>query len=106
IPAEACPSFHCRPSTASTLFPPSLSMRQMPTTLTKDFGSAPTVSLENSIFMGCCAATTGKTNAANPQTAILIALRLLMMCIVDLLHAYTAVDVRGTAGPPPREPDQ
>jgi hypothetical protein len=33
------------------------------------------------------------------------ALRLLPICMVDLLHKDTAVDARGTAGPPPREPD-
>src|SRR5499427_9659416 len=77
----------------------------MPTTLRKDFGSAPTVSLANSIFMGCWAATTGTTTAANPQTARLRALRCLPICIGDLLHEDTAVEARGTAGPPPREPD-
>src|SRR5262249_46811488 len=59
-----------------------------------------------SIFMGCCAATTGKTHAANAQTAMPIALRLLTICMVDLLHEDTAVDLRGTAGPPPREHDE
>ena len=57
MPADDCPSFHCRPSTASTFFPPSLSIRQMPTTGTSDFGSAPTVSLEKSILSGCAART-------------------------------------------------
>src|SRR6184192_1128768 len=48
MPAAVWPSFHCRPSTTKTLLPPSLSMRQTPTTLTKDFGSAPTLSSEKS----------------------------------------------------------
>src|SRR5262245_59781873 len=77
----------------------------MPTTLTKDFGSTPTASLTNSIFMGCCAATTGTTKASNPQAMMLMALRFLPICMVDLLHEDTAVDTRGAAGPPPREPN-
>src|SRR5262249_2355649 len=105
MPAEACPSFHCRPSTARTLFPASFSIRQMPTTLTKDFGSAPTVSCAKSILNGCWAAITGNTSATNPQAAMPMALRLLTICMTDLLHVYPAVKARGTAGPPPREHD-
>ena len=60
----------------------------MPTTLTNAGDSAPTVSCENSIFSVCCAATTGKTNATNPQPAMPNALRLFMICMVDLQHAY------------------
>ena len=36
---------------------------------------------------------------------MLRALRLLPICMIDLLHEDTAVDARGTAGPPPGEPD-
>src|SRR5471032_893869 len=48
MPAEDCPSFHWRPSTARTFVLPSASTRQTRTTLKNDFGSAPTVSLEMS----------------------------------------------------------
>src|SRR5262249_37357146 len=77
----------------------------MPTTLTKDFGSAPTASCENSILSGCWAATTGNPSTTNPQAAMPRALRLLTICIINLLHGYPAVEARGTAGPPPREYD-
>src|SRR5260370_20596162 len=65
MPAEDWPSFHWRPSTASTLLLPSLSMRQMPTTLTSVLGSAPTVSLEKSIFKVSAAVA----DAASPMPA-------------------------------------
>src|SRR5947207_1531239 len=78
MPVEDCPSFHCLPSTARTFFPPSLSIRQMPTTATSDFGSAPTVSLEKSILVGCCAAA-GSTNRAKPRAETVTALMLLLM---------------------------
>src|SRR5262249_8689951 len=63
------PSFHWRPSTASTFRPFSLSMRQMPTTLTSAVGSAPTVSLAKSSFKASAAATA----AANPRPATIAA---------------------------------
>src|SRR5262245_1406055 len=77
MPAAVWPSFHCRPSTTNTLFLPSLSMRQTPTTLTNDFGSAPTVSSEKSTFRGC-PALAYVSRAASPTAATaIVALRLL-----------------------------
>src|SRR5262245_17641067 len=69
MPAEDWPSFHWRPSTASTLRPFSFSMRQMPTTLTSAVGSAPTVSLAKSSFSVSAAAAT----AASPIAATVAA---------------------------------
>src|SRR5262249_23345440 len=68
MPAAVCPSFHCRPSTTSTLLLPSLSIRQTPTTLRNDFGSAPTVSSEKSTFTDC-AAPAYVSSAARPRPA-------------------------------------
>src|SRR5215203_3064629 len=69
MPADDCPSFHCRPSTAMTLLPRSLSMRQVPTTGTSDLGSAPTVSSVKSILVVCCAASgDGKLAALSTET--------------------------------------
>src|SRR3954469_18801314 len=41
--------------------------RETPTTATSDFGSAPTVSSKNSIFIGC-SAETGITDVIKPRT--------------------------------------
>src|SRR5262245_16872530 len=66
MPADDCPSFHCRPSTLSTFLPASLSMRQTPTTGTSDLGSAPVVSPDQSILMGdpTATASTGVARAS------------------------------------------
>src|SRR4051794_14269555 len=100
---EDCPSFHCRPSTASTFFPASFSIRQMPTTGTRDFGSAPTVSSEKLIFSGC-AARHGRANAARPAARIITALVVLFF-IIDLLYRGAGNDGRAAA-PPPAEHNQ
>src|SRR5215470_19178433 len=68
MPTEDWPSFHCRPSTASTVLPASVSTRQIPTTGTSDLGSAPVVSLERSTLKG--AAIAGNSNATVLTTAI------------------------------------
>src|SRR5262245_24972905 len=83
MPAAVCPSFHCRPSTTSTLLLPSLSIRQTPTTLTNDFGSAPTVSSEKSTFRGC-AAPAYVSSAARPAQAAAIVMVRLFVVMVDL----------------------
>src|SRR5258708_38719545 len=69
MPAEDWPSFHCRPSTASTVLPASVSIRQMPTTGTSDLGSAPAVSPERST-LETGAAIAGGSKAAALTTAI------------------------------------
>src|SRR5215470_18527541 len=71
MPAEAWPSFHCRPSTARTLLSPSASTRHTPTTLTNELASPPTVSFEKSSFNGSAAAAPIR-HAANaaPESAI------------------------------------
>src|SRR6266567_1506452 len=96
MPAEACPSFHCRPSTARTLLLPSASIRQTPTMLRNDAGSAPTVSFEKSILVVCCAAT-GNANVANPKTDMPIVPMTLQMLMADLHHRCVAADARGTS---------
>src|SRR5262249_7588822 len=68
MPADDWPSFHCRPSTASTVLPASASTRQIPTTGTSDFGSAPAVSLDRSTLNG--AAIAGNSKATVLTTAI------------------------------------
>src|SRR5262249_2881845 len=77
MPAAVWPSFHCRPSTTNTLLLPSLSMRQTPTTLTNDFGSAPTVSSEKSTFSGCPASAYVSSPASPTAAAAIVRLRLL-----------------------------
>jgi hypothetical protein len=58
-------------------------MRQTPTTLKKDFGSAPTVSSEKSIFTGCAALA--KINAApNAPHATIRLTVLLAIFMIDL----------------------
>src|SRR3954469_9402241 len=83
MPADVCPSFHWRPSTASTFLLPSASIRQTPTTLRKDLGSTPTVSSEKSIFRSCPALALN-SNAARPTHAIAVPIVLLIMVMVDL----------------------
>src|SRR5262245_66095798 len=83
MPAAVCPSFHCRPSTTSTLLLPSLSIRQTPTTLTNDFGSPPTVSSAKSTFRGC-AAPAYVSSAASPTQAAAIVMMCLLVIMVDL----------------------
>src|SRR5437016_1526213 len=105
MPAADSPCFHWRPSTARTFFCPSCSIRQTPTTLKKDFGSAPTVSFAKSILVGCCAAA-GNTKVENPKTEMPMVPTILLMFMTDLRLCWTAIDVRGAAAPPPEETDQ
>src|SRR5215475_10393136 len=84
MPADDCPSFHCRPSTASTFLPLSFSIRQKPTTGTSDFGSAPTVSPERSIVD--CAARLGKIGTTRPIATTIIGPRLLLPVMMNLLR--------------------
>src|SRR6185369_2991479 len=104
MPAEDCPSFHCRPSTTSTLFPPSLSTRQKPTTGTNDFGSAPTVSSPRSMVVGG-AARAWKASAARPIADTMVVLTLVLM-----LMAVSFMNGSGGSGwltaPPPGKRDQ
>src|SRR5215831_6307624 len=83
MPAAVWPSFHCRPSTTSTLLLPSASIRQTPTTLRNDFGSEPTVSSEKSILSGCTAPAL-KSNAVRPTPAAAAAMACLLILMTDL----------------------
>src|SRR5499426_996690 len=91
MPAEAWPSFHCRPSTASTLLSPSASIPQTPTTFTNAVGSAPTVSFEKSSFSDSPAAAHVR-QAANATPASDTALVLFLTLMVFLLLRQTAVE--------------
>src|SRR5260370_12088966 len=101
MPADDCPSFHCRPSTASTFFPLLFSIRQKPTTGTSDFGSAPTVSLEKSIVVSC-AARPGRASAARPLTAAISGPTFQPLSIIALLHSNPPRRTRHPAPPPPQ----
>src|SRR5262249_45739447 len=81
MPAEDCPSFHCRPSTATSFLPPSFSMRHTPTTGTSSFGSAPTVSLASSTLIG--AASAGRSTATT-LTAMIIRVFVLLFTTTSL----------------------
>ena len=83
-PAEACPSFHCRPSTVSTFLSRSLSMRHTPTTLVNAFGSAPMVSLVKSILVDG-AAIAEIINPMHMTLAMPISVRKLGFFIAGLL---------------------
>src|SRR5262245_28190172 len=83
MPAAVWPSFHCRPSTTNTLLLPSLSMRQTPTTLTKDLGSAPTVSSEKSSFRDC-PASAYVSSVARPTAAAAIMILHMLFVMCDL----------------------
>src|SRR4051794_16657222 len=76
MPVAAWPSFHWRPSTASTLLSPSASMRQTPTTFTNELASAPTVSFEKSSLSGsaadACSAEAVKATAANDRLVMIL----------------------------------
>src|SRR5262245_4631595 len=80
MPVAVWPSFHARPSTASTLLSPSASMRQTPTTFTKELASPPTVSFEKSSLSGsaatACSAEAATVTAAN-EVMILVMIHLL-----------------------------
>src|SRR5262249_9741375 len=58
-------------------------MRHTPTTLTKDFGSAPTVSSEKSIFTDC-PAWAYASSAARPRLAMAILAVCLLVFMLDL----------------------
>src|SRR5215470_13737156 len=108
MPAEAWPSFHCRPSTARTLLSPSASIRQTPTTFTNELASAPTVSFEKSSLSGSAAAahTTKAVNAAPASESVLMIAIVLMVMTLSSLVSSGQRDARGAAAPPPRERDQ
>src|SRR5262249_59609023 len=72
-------------------------MRQTPTTLTKDFGSAPTVSSEKSIFSGS-AALAQVSNAARPTAAMAIVVVRLLVFILDLRFVQVCSDCGGRRG--------
>src|SRR5262249_52937055 len=99
------PSFHWRPSTASTFFSPSCSTRQMPTTGTRVFGSAPAVSLDRSIFIDCTASA-GSATATEASSAILMIeafMSLLRCCKAGMRARYRGCFAAETA---PCEGDQ
>ena len=58
-------------------------MRQTPTTLTNDFGSAPTVSSEKSIFSGWTALAL-KSSAVRPTPATATVIACLIVLMTDL----------------------
>src|SRR4051812_44975098 len=82
MPADDCPSFHCRPSTASTLLPRSFSTRQTPTTGSRDLGSAPAVSFVKSILTDCCAAAERAAMADATITVIWMIVFILMVYLL------------------------
>src|SRR5262245_50082344 len=92
MPAEAWPSFHCRPSTASTLLSPSASIRQTPTTFTNEPESAPTLSFEKSSFNGSAAATPIR-HAANAAPESAIALIVMVWLLLTTLGPYATAFV-------------
>src|SRR5690348_12425556 len=108
MPADDWPSFHWRPSTASTLRPFSLSTRQMPTTPTSAMGSAPTVSLAKSSFTVSAAAAT----AAIPNVATIAAdaHERCLFCMALLLGGglldESGIDARRPAHGEPSERDR
>src|SRR5215813_8960200 len=90
MPVAVWPSFHARPSTASTLLSPSASMRQTPTTFTNELASAPTVSFEKSSLSGSAAtassAAAATVTAANGRLVMILIMihllgRLTMGCV-------------------------
>jgi hypothetical protein len=64
---------------------PSASILQTPTTLRNDFGSAPTVSYENSSYSES-AELAHTSSAAKPVQAIAVVMVLLAIFMVDLRH--------------------
>src|SRR5262245_41694936 len=76
MPVAVWPSFHWRPSTASTLLSPSASTRQTPTTFTNALASAPTVSFEKSSLSGsavaACSAEAVKVTTANNRLVLIL----------------------------------
>src|SRR5215210_3693643 len=105
MPEADCPSFHCRPSTERTVFSPSFSIRQTPTTLKNDFGSAPTVSAEKSATAVCCA-TAGIIRPTSPMLTMAILLMPDMNFMTNLHCRWEFRDARWTANPPPRDQDE
>src|SRR6516225_1237649 len=105
MPADDCPSFHCRPSTTSTFLPPSFSIRQKPTTGTKEFGSAPAVSPARSTVVGG-AARRGSVSAANPVADASANLTLMLVLMVGLLHERRETGRGRLTAPPPGERNQ
>src|SRR5262245_58888419 len=89
MPAAVCPCFHCRPSTTNTLLLPSASIRQPPTTLKNDFGSAPTVSSEKSILSGSTAYALGN-NVIRPITVAAAVSTRFVIFMVDLHVRWVA----------------
>src|SRR5215468_9280855 len=96
MPAAVWPSFHCRPSTATTFLPSSASIRQTPTTLTNEVGSAPTVSLAKSSLSGS-ADTAPRSPIASATPEIVVALFLLFMPFLLLQQAALGCAVDGSS---------
>src|SRR6185369_9768445 len=97
MPAAVWPCFHCRPSTTRTLLFASASMRQTPTTLRKDFGSAPTVSSAKSTLSGSIAPAF-KIKAAIPTAASAMAVTRVALLIADLLLGTDIWECVGRGG--------
>src|SRR5215813_10980065 len=106
MPVAAWPSFHARPSTASTLLSPSASMRQTPTTFTNELASAPTVSFEKSSLSGsaatACSAAAITVTAANDRLVMILVMihllgRLTMGCVAG--GGLTAAGERSVCSP-------
>src|SRR5580704_8323891 len=85
MPADDCPSFHCRPSTASIVLPASVSTRQIPTTGTRDLGSEPAVSVEKSGLKGA-AAIAGNNRVAMPIPAAMRNAFVLLFMMASLVN--------------------
>src|ERR1700680_3009106 len=101
MPADDFPSFHWRPTTGQTFLCASVSIRQTPTTLRNDLGSAPTVSSEKSTLLACCAAANDTRTADPIAVAATIVLALRMNLMTDLRFDRWIVDAWRTAAPPP-----
>src|SRR5215470_6364388 len=107
MPVAAWPSFHWRPSTASTLLSPSASTRHTPTTFTNALASAPTVSFEKSSLSGSAAvahsAEAIKATAANDRLVMVLVMTHLLgrvgngMCGARRLHHHASAIRSGSA---------
>src|SRR5690348_900164 len=108
MPADDWPSFHCRPSTARTGLPFSFSMRQIPTTLTREVGSAPTVSFAKSSFTGSAAAANvaSPTPNASATARHVRSLSIAMAVLLRLLQDEYGIDARRPAHQKPAHEDQ
>src|SRR5262249_19579812 len=90
-PCRQCRLMIVRPSTTSTFFPLSSSMRQKPTTGTNALGSAPTVSPARSTAVGG-PAKPGRAGVTKPIADAKATLTLLPMLMVGLLFISLGFD--------------